>query len=151
MPTNRDSKPSPVSVRKKKSKNGTVKLTLPLKAPPLNQNSQRRAHWTQVAKAKREVEEVVVVAVKKARLKKIDAQISARLVWFAPDARNRDCDSLAPMMKACLDALVKKSIIPDDNSKIVREVHLGPVIVARDNPRFELWLTVVEGSPVLPG
>lgn len=140
----------PAGRPRKKSRDGTVRLVLPLTAPPLSQNSQRRAHWTQVAKAKRDVELVVMAAVKKAKLSRIDGEISVRLVWYAPDARKRDTDSLAPMAKACLDALVKMKVIEDDNSKIVRETLLGPVIVARDRPRFELHITVVDGHPVLP-
>ncbi len=120
-------------------------LTLPLKAPLLTQNSQRRAHWSEVAKAKADVELVVGEAIKKAKLEPIDGPVSIRLIWFAPDARSRDVDSLAPMMKACLDALVKRQIISDDNWRIVHEALLGPVVIARDNPRFELRIRKLGG------
>lgn len=97
-----------------------------------------------MAKAKAEVELLTVAAAKAARLKPIKGPVSVRLVWWAPDARRRDVDSMAPMLKAVLDALVKKGIIPDDRSEIVREAALGPVCIARDNPRFELHILRLE-------
>ncbi len=71
----------------------------------------------------------------------MDGPVSIRLVWYAPDARTRDSDSLYFTLKACVDALVKGEIIPDDNSKFVAETICGPVVVSRDNPRLELVIT----------
>lgn len=130
-------------------------LTLPLKRPLITSNDQRRAHWTTVAKAKADTELLVEEAIKKIKLKKIEGPITVRLVWYAPDARVRDTDSLYPMMKAILDALVKKEIIPDDNGKIVYESTCGPIVIARDNPRMEVHIRRVEpvegGSPLRDG
>lgn len=117
-----------------------AKLILPLRAPLLTLNEQRRAHWTTVAKAKLDTEIVVGEAIKKAKLKPVDGPITVQLVWYAPDLRHRDVDGLAPMAKACLDALRKKGIIADDHSELVRELHLGPIVVSRDQPRFELLI-----------
>lgn len=119
---------------------GTVKLVLPLTKLPLSQNGQRRAHWTEVRDKKLEVEWLVSVAVKKAGVQKIDGPVSVRLIWYAPNVRIRDCDSMGPMMKACLDQIVREGILADDHSEIVREVHLGPIWISRDNPRFELHI-----------
>jgi Holliday junction resolvase RusA-like endonuclease len=123
-------------------------LVLPLKAPLLSSNDQRRAHWREVQKAKADTELIVGAAIKKARLLKLVYPISVRLVWYAPTAHRRDPDSLGPMLKACIDALVKKELIPDDSGAYVYEAVMGPVIISRDRPRFEL--IIVEGAGDLP-
>ena len=70
--------------------------------------------------------------------------VSVRVVWFAPDARRRDVDSLATFAKAFLDALCKMGIISDDNSSIVVELKLGPIFISRENPRVEAHVRIVE-------
>lgn len=120
------------------------RIVLPLRAPLMTQNKQRGAHWTTVRGAKDDLEWLVVFGARKAKVPKIDGPVSARLVWYTPDAKPRDTDGIAPMMKGCLDALVKLGIIEDDNSKIVVESCLGPFIVSRDNPRFELIIKQLE-------
>lgn len=117
---------------------GTWVLVLPLKAPLMTPNSQRRAHWTAVAKAKADHELLVTAALAKAKLKRIDGPVSVRIIWYAPDARRRDVDSLAPLGKSVLDALEKRNVIDNDHSEIVREISFGPIVVARDNPRIEV-------------
>jgi Holliday junction resolvase RusA-like endonuclease len=121
-------------------------LILPLKAPLMNTNGQRRAHWTQVARAKTDSEVIVLAAARKAKLKALDGPISIRIVWYSPDARKRDVDSLAVLAKSCLDALKKGNIINDDHAGIVHEVSLGPIVIARDNPRIEVWIRRVEAG-----
>lgn len=124
---------------------GRLVLTLPLRSPPLSANDQRRAHWTQVAKAKREMELIVTSAINQAKAKPIDGPVTVQLVWYAPTAHARDTDGLAPMMKACLDALVKKKVLVDDNNRVVHQTILGPIVVSRDRPRFELIIKRLEG------
>lgn len=119
---------------------------LPLKAPLMTQNTQRRAHWTEVAKAKADTEFLVSAAAAKAKLRKIDGPISVRIVWYASDARKRDVDSLSVLAKSCLDALKKREIIKDDHAGIVTEVHLGPICISRDNPRIEIVIRRVEAA-----
>lgn len=104
----------------------------------MTQNGQRRAHWTQVAKAKADTELMVAAAAGKIKLRKLDGPISVRIVWYAADARKRDVDSLSVLAKSVLDALTKKGIIDDDHSGIVREVSLGPIVISRDRPRIEI-------------
>jgi crossover junction endodeoxyribonuclease RusA len=87
---------------------------------------------------------IVSAAIAKAKLKKIDSQVSVRVIWYAKDARKRDVDSLSVLIKSVLDALKKREIIQDDHSGIVHEVHLGPVIIARDNPRIEVHIRRLE-------
>lgn len=110
----------------------------------MSQNSQRRAHWTQVAQAKSDTELLVFAAAKRARVPHLDFPIRVQIVWFAPDARKRDVDSLAVLAKSCLDALKKGSIIDDDHSEIVAEVVLGPIVISRDNPRIEIRIRGME-------
>lgn len=130
----------------------SVVLTLPLRQPLLTQNAQRRAHWTAVRAAKRDTEIVVGEAVKAAGVGPIEGPVTVQLIWFAPDARNRDTDGLAPMMKAVLDALVKKGVLPDDNAKVVTETICGPIVVSRDNPRFEVHIRrVAQRRSLRPG
>lgn len=110
----------------------------------MTSNQQRRAHWTTVRDAKETTELFVQVGVKKAKIPPIGGPVSVRLVWYAPDARRRDVDSMAPMLKAVLDALVKIKVIPDDRSDIVVEAHLGPIVISRDDPRFECVIRELE-------
>lgn len=107
-------------------------------------NDQRRAHWRTVAKLKADTELVVAEAIKKAKLGKLDGPVEVSLVWYAPDARKRDPDGLAPMAKAILDALVKKGVLDDDDSTVVQSVRLGPIVISRDRPRFEFHIRLVE-------
>jgi Holliday junction resolvase RusA-like endonuclease len=121
-------------------------LVLPLRAPLMTLNMQRRAHWSEVAKAKADTALVVTAAAKKAKLPPIDELVSIRLVWFAPDARRRDVDGLAPMMKSILDCLVQRKVLVDDSSKYVWEAKLGPIVVDRTAPRFEVRIRSVEAG-----
>jgi Holliday junction resolvase RusA-like endonuclease len=127
-------------------------LVLPIKAPLMTQNQQRRAHWTQVARAKSDTELLVTLAAKKAKLTGVDGPISVQIVWYAADARKRDVDSLAVLAKSCLDALKKREIIEDDHSGIVTDVQLGPIVISRDNPRIEIVVRQLEvGGSVQDG
>lgn len=111
---------------------------MPIKAPLMTQNGQRRAHWNEVRQAKADTEWLITSAINKAKLTKIEGPISVRVIWYAPDARRRDVDSLAVLCKSCLDTLEKRKVIENDDYKTVKEVILGPVLIARDNPRIEI-------------
>ena len=104
----------------------------------MTQNGQRRAHWSQVRQAKVDTELLFTLAINKAKLTKIVGPITVRVIWFAADARRRDVDSLAVLAKSCLDSLEKRGVIPNDDYKTVKEVVLGPVVIASDNPRIEV-------------
>lgn len=112
----------------------------------MTQNGQRRAHWNEVRRAKAETELLFGSALNKAKLTKIEGPITVRAIWYAPDARRRDVDSLSVLMKSCLDALEKRGVIENDDYLTVREVHLGPVIISRDNPRIEIHIELVAGG-----
>lgn len=125
-------------------------LVIPVRAPLMSANDQRRAHWSKVREAKGNTEQLVAIAAHNCGLKKIVGPVSVRVVWYAPDARKRDVDSLSVFAKACLDALKKRKVIEDDNSEIVTELHLGPIIIARDNPRLEVVIRRVESDGNVP-
>ena len=114
-------------------------------------NQQRQAHWTKVRQAKADVEQLVWAVVKQSKIQPVDGLVSIRLVWFAPDARERDSDGLYPMMKAVVDGLVKSNILKGDSNKHVYDTRCGPIVVARDNPRMEVWIRrIVEAGGGLP-
>jgi Holliday junction resolvase RusA-like endonuclease len=110
----------------------------------MSTNGQRRAHWTEVSKAKSDTEIIVLAAARKAKLKRLNGLVSVRIVWYSPDARKRDVDSLAVLAKSSLDALIKGNIIDDDHAGIIHEVSLGPIIIARENPRIEIHIRGLE-------
>lgn len=110
----------------------------------MTQNGQRRAHWNEVRQAKADTELLVTLALKKAKLTKIDGPITVRIIWYAADARRRDVDSLSVLCKSVLDALEKKEVIGNDDYRTVKEVALGPVVIARDNPRIEVHIKQCE-------
>jgi crossover junction endodeoxyribonuclease RusA len=99
-----------------------------------------------VAKAKADTEIIVLAAARKAKLDRVDGLLSVRIIWYAPDARKRDVDSLAVLAKSSLDALKKGNIIDDDHAGIIHEVKLGPIIIARDDPRIEIHVRRVEAG-----
>ncbi len=68
------------------------------------------------------------------------------LTWYAKDARIRDSDSAAPMLKACLDALVLADVgLPGDDHRYV--IRSGcSVVVDRADPRMELTIVELEAA-----
>ena len=113
-------------------------LTLALKRPPLTSNDQRRAHWTTVRKAKADVELLVRAAAREAKTAPV-GPCSVEIIWWAPDARIRDSDSLGPFLKASLDALVRCGVLARDDYRHV----LGTttrIAIDRVNPRIEIHL-----------
>ncbi|MFB7837784.1 hypothetical protein ACWIGW_44350 [Nocardia brasiliensis] len=126
-------------------------INLPIRRPPMTSNDQRRAHWTTVRKAKAEVAELVgwhgrTQLPKQLRLDRARVTV----VWHAPDARNRDSDSLGPFLKATLDALVTIGVLPDDNSKHVVETRQR-IEIDRANPHITIEIAPdipTPGSPV---
>lgn len=117
-------------------------ITLPLRRPPMTANDQRRAHWTTVRKAKADVARLVECHARHQRLPLIDS-CRVTVTWFAPTAHRRDCDSLAPMLKASLDALVQAGVLSDDCPPHVLSTAMA-VEVDRANPRIEIRIEGTE-------
>lgn len=108
----------------------------------MSSNEQRRAHFHQVAKAKRLVGETVrdlAIAQKIGSLK--PSVVTA--TWFVKDRRRRDVDSLGPLIKASLDGLVQAGIFEDDQSDFVKAVTLKIDKSDMKNPRIEILIEEV--------
>jgi crossover junction endodeoxyribonuclease RusA len=104
--------------------------------PPMTSNQQRRAHWTAVRAAKAEVGERVRLAAKQDRIPTVTG-CKVTVVWFTPDRRRRDPDSLGPFLKAALDGLVAAGVLADDCVPHVVETSMR-IEVDRDAPRIEI-------------
>lgn len=94
-------------------------LTVPIPRPPMTANQARSWHWSRQREAKRQAETLVFASAKSAGLPKNLAPSHVSIVWFAPDKRRRDPDSLACFLKACLDSLVRYGAFEDDSSEYI--------------------------------
>lgn len=103
----------------------------------MSANEQRRAHYHQQAKAKREVGDVVAWHAKRQGIKNLGPSI-VTVTWFAPDRRKRDTDGLGPFLKAVLDGLKSVGVWPDDHSDWVIETRLRISKAETTNPRIEI-------------
>ncbi len=119
-------------------------MTLPIPRPLLTTNQSRGKHWSEIRKAKADTELLTTIGCAKAKVPNISDPVTVRLIWYAPDARVRDTDSLYPTLKACIDALVKKGVLVDDGYRHVVETTCGPIVISRDNPRLELVIRRLE-------
>jgi len=121
----------------------TYTIRLDLTRPLMTSNEQRRAHWTKVREAKSFTELSVCNVLRRRGDVAVTPPVDVHLTWYVPDARRRDSDSLGPCLKACLDALVKAFVIPDDSSEYVRRSG-SSVVVDRADPRIELQIVECE-------
>lgn len=115
------------------------RIVTPFTRPPMSANDQRRAHYHQQAKAKKEVGDVVAWIARRQGLKQLRPCI-VTVIWYAPDKRRRDTDSLGFFLKAALDGLIKVGVWPDDHSDWVVETRLSIDKTHTDNPRIEIIL-----------
>lgn len=116
------------------------RIVTPFKRPPLSANEQRRAHYHQQAKAKKEVGDVVQWHAVRQGIKDLRPSV-VTVTWFVPDKRKRDTDGLGPFLKAAVDALRTAGAWPDDHSDWVTETRM--VIDKSDmkNPRIEILVS----------
>jgi crossover junction endodeoxyribonuclease RusA len=105
----------------------------------MSANEQRRAHFHQQAKAKREVGDVVSWMAKRQGIQDLKPSI-VTVTWFAPDRRKRDTDGLGPFLKAVLDGLKSVGVWPDDHSDWVIETRLRIDKADTSNPRIEILI-----------
>ncbi len=120
----------------------THTIRLDFQRPPMTANDQRKAHWTEVRRAKVEVETDVYWRVKAARIA-VQPPVEVFLTWYAKDARIRDSDAASPMLKAALDALVLADVLPGDDHRYVTRSG-SSVVVDRAHPRIELQIVELE-------
>lgn len=109
----------------------------------------RPPHWSRRAQATREVIDAVVSVVTMAGLRPCQ-HLTVQLVWSPGDNRRADDENLAPLQKACCDALARGRkdlpglhLVPDDTRRWMEK--LMPRI---DRPPIPsgLWLEVAPSS-----
>lgn len=122
------------------------RIVTPFRRPPMSVNEQRRAHYHQQAKAKKEVGDVVSWLAKRQGLKNLRPCI-VTVTWFVPDKRRRDTDGLGFFLKAAVDGLVQAGALPDDHSDWVVETRLSIDKSDTTNPRIEITLEEISTQP----
>lgn len=115
------------------------RIVTPFVRPPMTANDQRRAHWQKVRAAKREVADAVMWLVKHNHMGTLGPS-TVEFIWYAPDKRKRDSDSLAPFVKAALDGLVDAGVFLDDHSGWVVKTSMSVVSTDTANPRIEILI-----------
>lgn len=119
------------------------RLTLPYTKPPLTTNESRNAHHFTEHRVKKQVEEMVGWAAKQAKVPALGPS-TITAVWYAPDRRIRDNDSLAMLLKATKDGLVKAGVWPGDHWAWVVEDRMAVTVTDTKNPRIEIIIREVE-------
>lgn len=104
----------------------------------MSANQQKRAHYHQVAKAKKLVGDQVKGL---AGSLNVTTPCEVEVRWFAPDRRKRDSDGLGPFLKAVCDGLVQAGAIEDDHSDYVCKTSMSIVKTDMSNPRIEVLIT----------
>ena len=109
--------------------------------PPLSLNDRQHHHAK--AKAYAQAVEDARWCIRRDRPRVDSLPVAVALHWRVPDRRRRDPDNLAGTLKACLDALVAESVIPDDGWQYVRRVSCE---IHPPDGDAAMWLTL-EGTP----
>lgn len=105
----------------------TFELVLPYTRPPLNEN--QRLHWFTKNECRRNIGDATHVIAIREKLPKGIEFASIELVYYPPDKRRRDDHNINPTLKACVDAIVRYGLVPDDNSLHVKSwCTIGPVV-----------------------
>lgn len=117
-------------------------LTTSFIRPPMSANQQKRAHYHQVAKAKKLVGDQVCVLAKGIPL--LGRPVMVEVVWFVPDRRKRDSDGLGPFLKAVCDGLVQAGVLVDDHAEYVPRTAMSISSDEKDNPRIEVVITEMD-------
>ena len=91
---------------------------------PPTQNEFRRMHHFEIAKRKKDWEDIVMMEVKRQSIQKVD-KVKMRYVFHFANNRRRDSDNYATSCKFIQDGLVKAGILPDDDFEHVLELSIG--------------------------
>lgn len=73
----------------------------------------------------------------------ISRPIHLLVKYFLPDARVRDLDNY---LKLPIDQLVRQCILEDDNTKIIKSLHLYLAGVDKGNPRCEIEIHEIKDN-----
>ena len=87
---------------------------LRIEGMPPTQNEFRRMHYYEIAKRKKEWEDIVIMEVKRQSIQRVQKVKMTYMFHFA-DNRKRDADNYMTSCKFINDGLVKSGILPDDN------------------------------------
>lgn len=86
---------------------------------------------------KRKNEEIILWAIRQAKLHKvIDYPIALQITWYEPN-RRRDFDNITFAVKFILDAMVQAKIIENDGLNFVNKIN-HTVFIDKNNPRIEI-------------
>ncbi|UVK63514.1 rusA-like resolvase [Mycobacterium phage Aegeus] len=112
-------------------------ITVPMTRPPMLSNDQRRWTWPQVRRAKQQVGETIAWLIRQAGIKNLEPS-QVKIVWYVPDKRRRDVDSLGPFAKAALDGMVDAGVWPGDDSKWVTKLSMSIDQTQTKHARIEI-------------
>lgn len=107
----------------------------------MSANQQKRAHYHQVAQAKRQVGDEVCALARGKRIPLLENPVTVEVIWFVPDRRKRDSDGLGPFLKATCDGLVQAGVLVDDHAEYVPRTAMSINLHEKDNPRIEVVIT----------
>ena len=92
---------------------------------------------------KRDVENYIIFAIRKAKVKKVTIYpIALKIAWYEPN-KKRDIDNITFATKFIQDALVKSGIIENDNQKCIVSLE-HTVKVDKLDPRIEVEIERVD-------
>lgn len=77
------------------------------------------------------------------RREPIDTPVNVKCLFYMPTARKVD---LVNLLEAACDALVTAGVLADDNSKIVAGHDGSRVLLDRDKPRTEIYITEAQNE-----
>jgi hypothetical protein len=107
----------------------------------MSANQQKRAHYHQVAKAKKLVGDEVCALARGQRIPLLNKG-EVEVCWYVTDRRVRDADSLYPFLKAAQDGLVDAGVFLDDHAEYIP--HAGCWIKRGDKQFIEVIITEIE-------
>lgn len=122
----------------------TYTIVLPYTRPPLRPND--RHHWTQKARTTRQMRLTAHLLAANAHIPPL-GRATIETVWYPPDRRRRDANSLVLLTKASVDGLVDAGIWPDDDPAHVAAETYRIGATDPDNPRIELTITEETEEP----
>lgn len=112
-------------------------MRIVLDLPPRELSPNARVHWAKLAKAKKFYRKLAwVSAMNQPRyLRAKWEHAEAQATFYLPDARRRDGDNLAAMLKAAWDGIVDAEILADDCGL---KIHPPLLVIDRARPRVEI-------------
>lgn len=139
-----------MSESKEKPCYGSVRFAIPLytyigsKRFSLNLNQYRNAHFRDLARAKKNIEGLVFLALRDRGLK-LEAPIKVTITLWKESKRLRDLSNVCSIAdKFVLDAIVKCGIINDDDCETIPFVEYIYAGIDRENPRMDIKLETIE-------